>query len=71
MQDLSLQHMSNILWMFATFAHLPSDVVQAIAEELRTRLKTEIFNAQQLTNNLWSLCLREVEPDVPADLKEI
>ena len=66
MQGLSLQHISNILWAYASFLHLPSALVDMFVAEIRGRLAKEPFNAQQLSNLLWSLCISEV-PFSPSD----
>ena len=61
-QELSLQHISNILWAFVSFMQLSGPMVGAFLEELRSRLRHFTFNAQQLSNLLWSLCIAEVAP---------
>ncbi len=61
-QELSLQHISNILWAFVSFVRLSGPMVGAFLEELRLRLRRATFNAQQLSNLLWSLCIAEVAP---------
>ena len=60
LQGLSLQHISNILWAYASFLHLPAALVDMFVAEIRGRLAKEPFNAQQLSNLLWSLCISEV-----------
>ena len=37
-------------------------MASAFLEELRSRLRHATFNAQQLSNLLWSLCIAEVAP---------
>lgn len=61
-QELSLQHISNILWAFVSFMQLSGPMVGAFLKELRSRLRHATFNAQQLSNLLWSLCIAEVAP---------
>jgi hypothetical protein len=61
-QELSLQHISNILWAFVSFMQLSGPMVGAFLEELHSRLRHSTFNAQQLSNLLWSLCIAEVAP---------
>ena len=61
-QELSLQHISNILWAFVSFMQLSGPMVGAFLKELRLRLRHATFNAQQLSNLLWSLCIAEVAP---------
>ena len=59
-QELSLQHVSNILWAFASLQHLPPAMTGAFVAEIARRLASEPFNPQQLSNLLWSLCIAEV-----------
>ena len=59
-QDLSLQHISNILWTYASFLHLPPARLETFVAEIRARFEVENFNAQQLSNVLWSLCICQV-----------
>ena len=61
LQDLSLQHISNILWAYVSFLQMREPVTSAFLEELRLRLRKATFNAQQLSNLLWSLCIAEVD----------
>lgn len=60
LQELSLQHVSNILWTYASFLHLKTGMTGAFVTEIRRRLTLEPFNPQQLSNLLWSLCIAEV-----------
>lgn len=60
LQELSLQHISNILWTYASFLHLPPNMVTRFVGEVRARLASDAFNAQQLSNVLWSLCICQV-----------
>ena len=62
MQDLSLQHISNILWAYVSFLQMREPMTSAFLEELKLRLRKATFNAQQLSNLLWSLCIAEVGP---------
>lgn len=59
-QELSLQHVSNILWTYASFLHLKLAMTSAFVSEIERRLTREPFNPQQLSNLLWSLCIAEV-----------
>ena len=59
-QELSLQHISNILWAYASFLCVGRPMAAAFLQELRARLRTAAFNAQQLSNLLWSLCIAGV-----------
>ena len=59
-QDLSLQHVSNILWTYASFLQVKPAMASAFVGEIERRLTTEAFNPQQLSNLLWSLCIAEV-----------
>ncbi|KAK9818101.1 hypothetical protein WJX72_007196 [[Myrmecia] bisecta] len=56
-QELSLQHVTNILWTYASFLHPVPGFYEALLAEIRRRLAQEQFNAQQLSNMLWSLCI--------------
>lgn len=62
LQDLSLQHISNILWAYVSLLQMREPMTGAFLEELRLRLHGATFNAQQLSNLLWSLCIAEVTP---------
>ena len=62
LQDLSLQHISNILWAYVSFLQMREPMTSAFLEELKLRLRKATFNAQQLSNLLWSLCIAEVSP---------
>lgn len=62
LQDLSLQHISNILWAYVSFLQMREPMTSAFLEELQLRLRKATFNAQQLSNLLWSLCIAEVAP---------
>ena len=57
MQELSLQHISNILWAFASLWVVREPLASAFVAEVQLRLAGEDFNAQQLCNLLWSLCI--------------
>ena len=59
-QDLSLQHLTNIMWTFATFNHVLPSVSDTFIPELVERAKHEEFNAQQLCNLLWSMAIMQV-----------
>ena len=59
-QELSLQHISNILWAYASFLCVGRPMAAAFLQELRARLRTAAFNAQQASNLLWSLCIAGV-----------
>lgn len=59
-QELSLQHISNILWAYVSFLEMRDPMAAAFLAELRERLRRATFNAQQLSNLLWSLCIAEV-----------
>jgi hypothetical protein len=60
MQALSLQHVSNILWAYASLQRLRPPMAAAFVDEILRRLAAEPFNPQQLSNLLWSLCIAEV-----------
>ena len=62
LQELSLQHISNILWAYVSFLQMREPMTSAFLEELQLRLRKAAFNAQQLSNLLWSLCIAEVAP---------
>lgn len=64
LQDLSLQHITNILWTYASFLHDVPDMLPAFTSQILKRLHTDQFNAQQLSNLLWSLCILQVTPDL-------
>ncbi|GAB4822437.1 hypothetical protein N2152v2_009483 [Parachlorella kessleri] len=61
--ELSLQHLTNIVWAFASL-HFDQGggVLPALVAEVRRRLGDTQFNAQQLSNLLWSLAVIE-HPD--------
>ena len=65
LQELSLQHISNILWAYVSFLQMREPLTGAFLGELRARLRKATFNAQQLSNLLWSLCIAEVAPLPP------
>ena len=65
MQDLSLQHITNIVWTYATFLHDVRDMLPALISQLLERSQTEQFNAQQVSNLLWSFCILQVSPEIP------
>ncbi|DBA96718.1 TPA: hypothetical protein ACH3X1_015560 [Trebouxia sp. C0004] len=56
-KDLSLQHITNILWTYASFLHDVPDMLPAFTSQILERSHKEQFNAQQLSNLLWSLCI--------------
>ena len=62
LQDLSLQHITNILWTYASFLHDVPDMLPAFTSQILERSHKEQFNAQQLSNLLWSLCILQVCP---------
>ena len=64
-QELSLQHISNILWAYASFLCVGRPMAAAFLQELRSRLRTAAFNAQQASNLLWSLCIAGVGAPPP------
>ncbi len=59
-QDLSLQHITNILWTYASFLHDVPNMLPAFTSQILERTQYEQFNAQQLSNLLWSLCILQV-----------
>lgn len=59
-QDLSLQHLTNIMWTLATFNHVLPSVSDTFIPELVNRARQEEFNAQQLCNLLWSMAIMQV-----------
>ncbi|KAL0032386.1 hypothetical protein WJX79_008625 [Trebouxia sp. C0005] len=56
-KDLSLQHITNILWTYASFLHDVPEMLPAFTSQVLERSHKEQFNAQQLSNLLWSLCI--------------
>ena len=60
LQELSLQHITNILWTYASFLHDVPDMLPAFTSQILERADTDQFNAQQLSNLLWSLCILQV-----------
>ena len=66
LQDLALQHITNILWTYASFLHDVPDMLPAFTSQILKRLHTDQFNAQQLSNLLWSLCILQVMPRLEA-----
>lgn len=62
LQDLSLQHITNILWTYASFLHDVPEMLPAFTSQVLERSHKEQFNAQQLSNLLWSLCILQVCP---------
>ena len=70
LQDLSLQHITNILWTYASFLHDVPDMLPAFTSQILERSHKEQFNAQQLSNLLWSLCILQVCPLWPWVISE-
>ena len=66
MQELSLQHITNILWTFASFQHDVPGLLPALTEQTLQRTYLEQFNAQQLSNILWALSILKVSPQMCA-----
>ena len=60
LQDLSLQHITNIMWTYASFLHEVPAMMTAFRQQILQRSQIEQFNAQQLSNLLWSLCIFQV-----------
>ena len=60
LQDLSLQHITNIMWTYASFLHEVLAMMAAFRQQILQRTQIEQFNAQQLSNLLWSLCIFQV-----------
>lgn len=60
MQELSLQHITNILWTYASFLHDVPNMLPAFTCQILERTHSQQFNAQQLSNLLWSLCILQV-----------
>ena len=68
--ELSLQHISNVLWAFASLDLLKPRTMPGVVAEAEARLGAQAFNAQQLSNLLWALsisqaCLRLVHALLP------
>ena len=62
-QDLSLQHVTNILWAYAVFAwHDARGFPEAAAREVlqRVQRKNEQLSSQQICNLLWALAIMQV-----------
>ena len=59
-QELSLQHISNLLWAYAVLGAMPQRLATAFAGELKRRLPMEQATVQQLVNPLWSLAVAQV-----------
>lgn len=59
-QALSLQHITNVLWTFANFKYLPEEFMKTFVANVETRLHTDKFNVQQLSNLLWALSISQV-----------
>ena len=62
LQDLSLQHITNIMWTYASFLHEVLAMMAAFRQQILQRTQIEQFNAQQLSNLLWSLCIFQAGP---------
>ena len=58
--ELSLQHISNVLWAFASLALLDSHTMPEVIHQAESRLGAQAFNAQQLSNLLWALAISQV-----------
>ena len=52
--------MVNIVWAFSSLLYLRKDVMELFVAEARGRLEREDFNAQQLSNLIWALCISQV-----------
>jgi hypothetical protein len=64
-QELSLQHITNILWTFANLRYLPEVMMHRFVADVERRLTSEPFNAQQLSNLLWALAISQVNVRMP------
>lgn len=65
-QELSLQHITNIMWALASFDHKLPCVPKVFVPELVKRMGRESFNAQQLCNLLWSQAIMQVSINASA-----
>ena len=63
-----MQHITNILWTFASFQHDVPGLLPALTEQTLQRTYQEQFNAQQLSNILWALSILKVNPEIHASL---
>ncbi len=59
-QDLSLQHITNVSWAYASLGVVAPRLVAALREEVLRRAAAEQLSAQQLCNLLWSFALLRV-----------
>ena len=60
--ELSIQHLANILWSYATLNFHASGMFQAFAAELKKRVSGDSFepiSAFQLANIIWSLSIAD------------
>jgi len=61
-QELSMQHLANIAWSYATLNFHASGMFQAFAAELKKRISgnlVESISAFQLANVIWSLSITD------------
>ena len=59
-QDLSLQHITNVSWAYASLGVVAPNLVTALRNEVLRRTAAEQLSAQQLCNLLWSFALLRV-----------
>ncbi len=59
-QDLSLQHITNVSWAYASLGVVEPRLVAALRDEVLRRAAAEQLSAQQLCNLLWSFALLRV-----------
>ena len=59
-QDLSLQHITNVSWAYASLGVVAPRLVAALRSEVLRRAAAEQLSAQQLCNLLWSFALLRV-----------
>ena len=66
--ELSLQHISNVLWAFASLDLLRPGTMPEVLSEAESRLGAQAFNAQQLSNLLWALSISQARHLAALDL---
>lgn len=67
-QELSLQHITNVSWAYASLGVVVPRLAAALRTEVSRRLAAEQLSAQQLCNLLWALALLRVRPPLVCDL---
>jgi hypothetical protein len=59
-QDLSLQHITNVSWAYASLGVVAPRLVAALRCEVLRRAAAEQLSAQQLCNLMWSFAMLRV-----------